>query len=149
MAGSKTAMSATKPGRSKPRSVSRNRRAAWAGQVGHRLGPGIIAELAGVITQVAGERPPAARVGEAAAEDAVGARHVRGMSKDRPDVGLGLITRHGSPRFPPPCPRPSGSRKRSRPDHSLACSAAAGTVCPSAHCQSGFATIAIVICSRG
>ncbi len=61
--------------------------------MGHRLGPRIIAELAGVIAQVARECPPATRVGESAAEDAVGARHVRGMSKNRTDVGLGLLTR--------------------------------------------------------
>ena len=62
-------------------------------QVGDRLGPGVIAELAGVIAQVAGEGPPAARVGKAAAEDAVGARHVRGVAEDRADVGLGSVAR--------------------------------------------------------
>ena len=85
-------------------------------QVGDGLGPGIIAELASVITQVAGKGSPAARVREAAAEDAVGARHVSRMAEDRPDVGLGSISRAKRRRCRPPCPRPTGSRRRSRPD---------------------------------
>ena len=60
-------------------------------EVGDGLGPGVVAELPGVVAEVAGEGAPAARVGEAAAEDAVGARHVRRVPEDGADVGLGPV----------------------------------------------------------
>ncbi len=142
-------MSATKSGPDEP-TIGQAEPARGVGrQVGHGLGPGIVAELTGVIAQVPGEGPPAARVREAAAEDAVGARHVRRMPQDRADVGLGPIS----------WAEPHDAHGHSRDREDLAdkvagiasspVSAAAMTVCPSAHCQSGFATIAIVIRSRG
>ena len=54
-----------------------------------RLGPGVVAEGPGVVAEVSGERPPTSGVGETPSEDAVGAGHVRWVTKDRPDVLLG------------------------------------------------------------
>ena len=102
-----------------------------------------------MVAEVAGERAPAARVGEAAAEDAVGAGHVRGVAEDGADVLLGPVPGAEADDRRPPCPRPAGSRRRNRPRARPAAAAASATFIPSAHRQSGSATMAIVVVSSG
>ena len=118
------------------------------GEVGDGLGPGVVAELAGVVAEVAGERAPAARVGEAAAENAVGAGHVGGVAEDGADVGFGPFAGRKAT-TPTAIPRRPEDVADEVARVGPACSAAAVTVIPSAQRQSGFATIAIVVVSSG
>ena len=77
VAGSKTAMLGDEAGADEPRSVRRDRRdGGWVVRWVTASGQEIVAELPGVaVAEVAGESQSPAADGEAAAEDAVGARH--------------------------------------------------------------------------
>ncbi len=102
-----------------------------------------------MVAEVAGEGAPAAGVREAAAEDAVGAGHVRGVAQDRADVGLGPVAgaesddAHGHTRD-----REDLADEVARVELRLLGRRGRPSV-PSAHRQSGFATIAMVIVSSG